>query len=315
MKKHRKLGFLVLASAMVLTSCSADKGTKKEEVSLEEEYLERVSYSNIVDQETADLLYKEFDRVAIKPENEERFFTNVYYFIDSVGKDNLNQEGFKTIRPEENMEIPYDFVKILERWQEKNPYYIGNNCRMTSYDLLRDKIGLNKRAKVDDENLFMDLDAIESSVDSKTVEYDDDFIDGFKVFYGQVETEHTDNINTHLENLKKEWKKREIEFKNMKDLSMINVVFHSDLDEQDILFIGHSGVLIEREEGELLFIEKVSFDTPYQVLKFKNRSQLNDYLMGKYDLSYGQETAKPFIMENDDLMEGYRPNPNNIEEK
>ena len=31
--------------------------------------------------------------------------------------------------------------------------------------------------------------------------------------------------------------------------------------------------------------------------------------MSKYDISWGQDTASPFIMENDELMAGYSPNP------
>ena len=31
--------------------------------------------------------------------------------------------------------------------------------------------------------------------------------------------------------------------------------------------------------------------------------------MEKYDTEWGQDTARPFIMENDALMDGYRPNP------
>ena len=34
-----------------------------------------------------------------------------------------------------------------------------------------------------------------------------------------------------------------------------------------------------------------------------------DYLMEKYDTAWGQDTTRPFIMENDELMDGYRPNP------
>ena len=43
---------------------------------------------------------------------------------------------------------------------------------------------------------------------------------------------------------------------------------------------------------------------------FQNRTELSDYLMEKYDVEEGQPTSIPFIMENDNLMEGYRPNPN-----
>lgn len=52
------------------------------------------------------------------------------------------------------------------------------------------------------------------------------------------------------------------------------------------------------KDKKLLFVEKLSFSLPYQVLKFDNRKQLKKYLMGMYDTSWGQEEAKPFIMEN-----------------
>ena len=31
--------------------------------------------------------------------------------------------------------------------------------------------------------------------------------------------------------------------------------------------------------------------------------------MEKYDTVWGQDTTRSFIMENDELMDGYRPNP------
>ena len=44
----------------------------------------------------------------------------------------------------------------------------------------------------------------------------------------------------------------------------------------------------------------------YRLLKFKNRTELSDYLMLKYDNSWGQDTAHTFILENSDLMDGWR---------
>ena len=38
-------------------------------------------------------------------------------------------------------------------------------------------------------------------------------------------------------------------------------------------------------------------------------SKISDYLMEKYDTAWGQDATRPFIMENDELMDGYRPNP------
>lgn len=44
------------------------------------------------------------------------------------------------------------------------------------------------------------------------------------------------------------------------------------------------------------------------MLRFAGRTALSDYLMRKYDTSWGQDTASPFIMENDKLMDGWCPN-------
>ena len=76
-----------------------------------------------------------------------------------------------------------------------------------------------------------------------------------------------------------------------------------------MLFIGHVGVLLTADDGTLYFVEKVAFQEPYRLLRFAGQTALSDYLMGKYDVSWGQDTAHPFIMENGELMEGWCLNP------
>ena len=49
-------------------------------------------------------------------------------------------------------------------------------------------------------------------------------------------------------------------------------------------------------------MEKVAFQEPYRLNKFKNKEELKKYLMEKYDVEYDQPTAKPFVLENDNLM-------------
>ena len=80
-------------------------------------------------------------------------------------------------------------------------------------------------------------------------------------------------------------------------------------EEESLLFVGHVGVLLTAEDGTLHFVEKVAFQEPYRMLRFAYRTALSDYLMGKYDTSWGQDMASPFIMENDEFMDGWRPNP------
>ena len=71
------------------------------------------------------------------------------------------------------------------------------------------------------------------------------------------------------------------------------------------MFVGHTGVLVPTKNHKYLFIEKLSFQLPYQVTRFESKEQLNDYLMEMYDTEWGQDTAKPFIMENTKLMKEY----------
>ena len=86
--------------------------------------------------------------------------------------------------------------------------------------------------------------------------------------------------------------------------------FRDKLTEaESLLFVGHVGVLLTAEDGTLYFVEKVAFQEPYRLVKIQNRTELSDYLMEKYDTAWGQDTTRSFIMENDELMDGYRPNP------
>lgn len=152
-------------------------------------------------------------------------------------------------------------------------------------------------------------------MDNDTISYSDndffteDNIARFNTFFGDISTDLVKDIKVHLSKVQEYWKEKGVSFVESK-ASIITVWIHSDLDNN--IFVGHTGILVpSSDESQLLFIEKISFEEPYQVLKFNNRVELNDYLMAKYDTAYGQSTASPFIMENDELLKGYRENPNN----
>ena len=59
--------------------------------------------------------------------------------------------------------------------------------------------------------------------------------------------------------------------------------------------------MLKANDG-VYFVEKVAFQEPYRLNKFKNKEELKKYLMEKYDVEYDQPTAKPFVLENDNLM-------------
>ena len=117
---------------------------------------------------------------------------------------------------------------------------------------------------------------------------------------------NTTDIPTHLKTIQQEWKKRGLSFVDDDKIRLVSVVLHDQFSETDnSLMIGHVGVMLPTSDA-VYFVEKVAFQEPYRLLKFKNRTELSDYLMLKYDNSWGQDTAHTFILENSDLMDGWR---------
>ena len=144
-------------------------------------------------------------------------------------------------------------------------------------------------------------------MDEETLKTDPDALGGssltdFRALYSSMRAEDTTDVQRHMQTVQEEWKSRGISFRENERIRLITVFFHDkSTEEESILFVGHAGVLLTADDGTLYFVEKVAFQEPYRLLRFADRTELSDYLMGKYDVSWGQSTARPFIMENDEL--------------
>lgn len=281
-------------------------GFSSQPVNKEEVYKRSLTYSNLSDSSSQNEVRKTMKSVGITPKATNTFFENVNSFNRTIKKKSLTKEGFITIG---SLEPKYDQFAMQEMWEAKNPLFIGYNCRIISFDLMKDMISIGRIDTKGSDFLSFDKYALENSpkkIFNKAEQRK------FFTLFSPIQTLKTKDINVHVKKVKEDWKKKKVEFPKMNKTSMISVFFH---DEGGYLFIGHAGVLIPTKDGKLLFLEKLAFQEPYQAVKFKNRTELNDYLMNKYDTSWNQPTAKPFIMENDKLLKGYRGNPNNPEEK
>lgn len=298
MKRPHNILLVTLALLIILTGCS------NKPINKAEEYKKSLTYSNLVDTASQDEVRKAMESAGILTENIDSFFQDVSNFNSTIEEKSLVDNGFITI---DSLEPEYDFITMLDMWDAKNPEFLGYNCRITTYDLMKDSISIGKPDTKNAEWLIFDKNAIENNPKELFSQGEHE---EFQTLYSSVPTEDTKDISAHLKKVQEDWKNKEIEFNNKDKSSIISVFFH---DELGYLFIGHTGVLIPTEDGKLLFVEKLAFQAPYQAVKFDNRIELNDYLMNKYDISWDQPTAKPFIMENDQLLEGYRENPNNLE--
>lgn len=290
---------------LALTGCSNESSEPSEPNNIDQEYAKNLTYSNLADAPSRDEVKNALQSTGIAIDNIESFFQGVDHFNSTIEKKELTESGFTKI---DGLVPQYDVFAMQDMWDAKNPEFIGYNCRITSYNLMKDFISFGQLDTENADWLIFDEMAL---VNSPEKVLNDSELEQFRTLYSFVPTEETKDIAAHVKNVQEDWKKKNIQFKNEDKLSLISVFFH---DEQGYLFIGHIGVLLPTEDGNLLFIEKVAFQEPYQAVKFTNRIELNDYLMNKYDTSWGQPTAKPFIMENDKLLEGYRENPNNPEQ-
>ena len=306
MKKLILIGILSLGAI----SCQQKKTTTEKTAVI-------LTYSNLVDTATQDEVQKALTAAGIAEQNVASFLESVALFNQTVGdKAGLVPKGFVTI---DSLLPKYNEVAIQSIWTSKYPMFQGYNCRLTSFTLLRDLIAFpaDKKfaTKEEDEVLFIDRESLNNTPKKFfTPEEENNFF----TLFTEVPTTNTKDVNTHLQAMQQAWKERGIDFRYKNDptkASLISAVFHSQITpEENTLFVGHVGVLVPFE-GKLLFIEKLAFQEPYQAIKFANRTELSDYLMNRYDVEWEQPNAIPFIMENDALMEGYRPNPYKKEQR
>ena len=264
--------------------------------------LDRIEYTNLNDRASRELLQELLSDAGVSDGRIQGFFCRVGHFNDSVKQEWLT-DGFEEAGL---LYTKYDPYTMQDEWTAKNGTFPGYNCRITAMSLFGDFLSVSADSQIHagEDVLF---------VDKETLKTDPDALGGssladFCALYSSMKTEHTTEIKRHVQAVQEEWASRGVIFRENERIRLITVFFHDKpTEEESLLFVGHVGVLLTAEDGTLYFVEKVAFQEPYRMLRFVDRTALSDYLMGKYDTSWGQDTASPFIMENDKLMDVKSP--------
>ena len=286
--KIKKLATLGLCSTLLLTivACSQTQKTSDStaETSVTQSQSNQVSwkatYSNLNNQPSAEEVRKAL-AAHLDKDSVDAFFNLVNDYNETVGSVGLTGD-FSTFT-----KTNYDVEKISNLWSPKKGDFVGTNCRINSYCLLKNSIEIPKLEK-DDSLLFVDNDAIDKG---KVFGAEDK--DAFDILFSRVKTEATTDIKVHAAKMEQFLS----QFKFNENARMLSVVVHDDLDGQS-LFIGHVGILVPSEDG-YLFVEKLTFEEPYQAIKFATKEDCYKYLDTKYENYTGEGLAKPFIMDND----------------
>ena len=286
--KIKKLATVSLCSTLLLTlvACSQTQKTSDStaETSASQSQSNQVSwkatYSNLNNQPSAEEVRKAL-ATHLDKDSVDAFFNLVNDYNATVGSVGLTGD-FSTFT-----KTNYDVEKISNLWTPKKGDFVGTNCRINSYCLLKNSIEIPKLEK-DDSLLFVDNDAID-----KGKVFGEEDKDAFDILFSRVKTEATTDVKVHASKMEQFLS----QFKFNENARMLSVVVHDDLDGQS-LFIGHVGILVPSEDG-YLFVEKLTFEEPYQAIKFATKEDCYKYLDTKYENYTGEGLAKPFIMDND----------------
>ena len=242
--------------------------------------VEQPSYSNL----NSKASLSEVRAILSKHLNEEsvdNFINLVTDYNDTVGSVGLSGSFAPFTKTD------YDVEKISSLWTAKHGDFIGTNCRINTYTLLKGKIKI-PQVKSDTELLFQDKDAIDKGKLFNAKDQAD-----FDILFSRVKTEATQDVKVHAKHMEDYYKQFTFDDK----ARMLSVVVHDNLDG-DSLFVGHVGVLVPTTDG-YLFVEKLTFEEPYQAIKFASKKDCYKYLTTKYKDYTGPGLAKPFIMDHD----------------
>lgn len=271
--KHLKKQTLILLSisSLLLVGLAVFAHLHKKE--------EQPSYSNLNSKasisEVRAMLSKHLDKGSV-----DNFINLVTDYNNTVGSVGLSGNFAPFTKTD------YDVEKISSLWTAKHGDFIGTNCRINTYTLLKGKIKI-PQVKSDSELLFQDKDAIDKGKLFDAKEQTD-----FEILFSRVKTDPTQDVKVHAKHMEDYYKQFTFDDK----ARMLSVVVHDNLDG-DSLFVGHVGVLVPRTDG-YLFVEKLTFEEPYQAIKFASKKDCYKYLTTKYKDYTGPGLAKPFIMDN-----------------
>ena len=286
--KFKRLATIGLCSTLLLTLVACSQTQKTSDSTAENSVTQsqsnqvswKATYSNLNNQPSAEEVRKAL-AAHLNKDSVDAFFNLVNDYNATVGSVGLTGD-FSTFT-----KTDYDIEKISNLWTPKKGDFVGTNCRINSYCLLKNSIEIPKLEK-DDSLLFVDNDAIDKG---KVFGAEDK--DAFDILFSRVKTEATTDVKVHAAKMEKFLS----QFKFNENARMLSVVVHDDLDGQS-LFIGHVGILVPSEDG-YLFVEKLTFEEPYQAIKFATKEDCYKYLDTKYENYTGEGLAKPFIMDND----------------
>lgn len=287
---------LALSMAALLVSCSpktndasndADGPAANETEEPNDKDDDTIMYTNLTKDETKDELKKALSDKGLDDGDVNAFIKNLDEYNESADANELASDFTKY-----NDEVAY--YNSMDKFSENNPDFLGVNCRITTFTLMKHSLDIAK--ELEDKSSVLDFD--KKAISDKKL-FNEDELKKFITYYAPINIK--DEKAKYEDLIINELNERGIKFKN-DDVKVVSVYLNSNDDiDGNILFVGHTGLMYE-DQGKVYFLEKLSFQEPYQLLKFNTKKDLYDYLMKKYNQDMGENTHEAIITENDKVF-------------
>lgn len=286
---------LTLTMALLFVSCAPktnDHGNEASQVDKQNETPndkddDTIMYTNLSSDETKDELKNALLDKGLNEGDVDSFMSNLNTYNESADTSELASSFTKY-----SDDIAYN--NSMDKFTEKNPDFLGINCRITTFSLMKNSMDVNK--ELEDKSSVLDFD--KKAISDKSLLSEDE-MKKFITYYAPINVK--DEKANYEDLITKEFSERGIKFNNDK-VKVVSVYLNSkDEIDGNILFIGHTGLMYENQ-GKFYFLEKLSFQEPYQLLRFNSKKEIYDYLMKKYNQDMGEGTHKAIITENDKIF-------------
>lgn len=286
---------LTLTMALLFVSCAPktnDHGNEASQVDKQNETPsdkddDTIMYTNLSSDETKDELKNALLDKGLNEGDVDSFMSNLNTYNESADTSELASSFTKY-----SDDVAYN--NSMDKFTEKNPDFLGINCRITTFSLMKNSMDVNK--ELEDKSSVLDFD--KKAISDKSLLSEDE-MKKFITYYAPINVK--DEKANYEDLITKEFSERGIKFNNDK-IKVISVYLNSkDEIDGNILFIGHTGLMYENQ-GKYYFLEKLSFQEPYQLLRFNSKKEIYDYLMKKYNQDMGEGTHEAIITENDKVF-------------
>lgn len=286
---------LTLTMALLFVSCAPktnDTSNEKNQIDKQDGTTDNkdddtIMYTNLSSDETKDELKNALLDKGLNEGDVDSFMSNLDTYNESADTSELASSFTKY-----SDDVAYN--NSMDKFTEKNPDFLGINCRITTFSLMKNSMDVNK--ELEDKSSVLDFD--KKAISDKSLLSEDE-MKKFITYYAPINVK--DEKANYEDLITKEFSERGIKFNNDK-VKVVSVYLNSkDEIDGNILFIGHTGLMYENQ-GKFYFLEKLSFQEPYQLLRFNSKKEIYDYLMKKYNQDMGEGTHEAIITENDKIF-------------